>query len=499
MTVIPHTRTGAAAPRLTIVGLVLVAIALVLYERMLATSDQPTLGVIWGALAFTCYAAGLTLVVGERYGAGLGLAAWKIGPWTILWYGVVFGVTTVTWSRPQNGVPAEIILSSVLRALWLVAGGVTAWAVGYLAGPGRLIRGVATRALFSLRRHVTDEVRSGSAPYFLYAIGVVARLASTATTGRFGYVGDASSAFSSAGSFGGVLGALSLCAPLAVSAAAFQVFREGRRNARVTLAVLFTIELAFGLAAGGKQNFVIAVLAVVIPFCAAGRRMPKAAIVLTGLVFLMIVIPFNQAYRDVARQGTVTLTPRQAFTAAPGILKQTVTEDDTLTALPNSVSYLAQRVRDIDNVAIIVQRTPSQISFRSPLQLVEDPVAGVVPRAIWSGKPIEDSGYQFSQEFFDIPSTTYTSTSDTLVGGLYWYGGWIPMLAGMFVVGCAVRLLDDVIDVRSSPHCSFLILLLFPSLVRGEYDWQAIITSLPATLFVWLIAVFLIFRRRRQA
>jgi hypothetical protein len=353
--------------------------------------------------------------------------------------------------------------------------------------------------LFALRRRVTDDVRSGSAPWLLYAIGVTARLASTTTTGRFGYVGDVSSAFSSAGSFGGILGALSLCAPLAVSAAAFQVFREGRHEARATLAVLFAFELAFGLAAGGKQNFVIAVLAVIIPFCATGRRLPKAVLALIGLIFLMVVIPFNHAYRGVARQGTVTLTPRQAFTAAPSILKQTVTEDNTLTALPNSVSYLAQRVRDIDNVAIIVQRTPSQINFRSPVQLVEDPAAGVVPRAIWSGKPIADSGYQFSQEFFDIPSTTYTSTSDTLVGGLYWYGGWIPMLAGMFVVGWAVRLLDDVIDVRSSPHGSFLVLLLFPSLVRGEYDWQSIITSLPATLFVWLVAVFIIFRRRQQA
>lgn len=499
MTALPHARAGAAAPRMTIVGLVLVAMAIVLFGRMLATSDQPALGVIWGGLAFACYAAGLTLVVGERYGAGLGLGVWKIGPWTMLWYGVVFGITTVTWSRPQNGVPTEIVLSSVLRALWLVAAGVTAWAAGYLAGPGRLIRRAGTRTLFALRRRVTDDVRSGSAPWLLYAIGVTARLASTTTTGRFGYVGDVSSAFSSAGSFGGILGALSLCAPLAVSAAAFQVFREGRHEARATLAVLFAFELAFGLAAGGKQNFVIAVLAVIIPFCATGRRLPKAVLALIGLIFLMVVIPFNHAYRGVARQGTVTLTPRQAFTAAPSILKQTVTEDNTLTALPNSVSYLAQRVRDIDNVAIIVQRTPSQINFRSPVQLVEDPAAGVVPRAIWSGKPIADSGYQFSQEFFDIPSTTYTSTSDTLVGGLYWYGGWIPMLAGMFVVGWAVRLLDDVIDVRSSPHGSFLVLLLFPSLVRGEYDWQSIITSLPATLFVWLVAVFIIFRRRQQA
>jgi hypothetical protein len=498
MTAPPRVRAIAAgAPRLVIVGLILVAGALILFDCMLATSDRPTLGVIWGGLAFACYAAGLMCVLGERYGAGLGLAGWKIGPWTLLWYSVAFGVTTVTWSRPQNGVPTEIILSSVLRALWLVAGGVTAWAAGYLAGPGRLIRRAATRALSALCRRLADEVRSRSAPWLLYAIGVAARLAGTATTGRFGYVGDVSGAFSAASSFGGVLGALSLCAPLAVSAAAFQVFREGRRNAWITLVVLFLVELAFGAAAGGKQNFVIAVLAVVIPFCASGRRMPKTALIVTGLIFLVVVIPFNQAYRDVARQGTVTLTPRQAIAAAPSIFEQTVTNDDSLMALPNSISYFAQRIRDIDNVAIIVQRTPGQISFQSPIQLVEDPIAGIVPRAIWPSKPIADGGYEFSQEFFDLPSTTYTSSSDTLVGGLYWYGGWIPVIAGMFLVGCGVRLLDDVVDVQLSPQGSFLVLLLFPSLVRGEYDWQSIITSLPATMFVWLVALFVIFRRRR--
>jgi hypothetical protein len=205
---------------------------------------------------------------------------------------------------------------------------------------------------------------------------------------------------------------------------------------------------------------------------------------------------FNQAYRGVARQGTIALTPRQAFAAAPSVLKQTLTDDDTLRILPNSVSYLAQRIRDIDNVAIIVQRTSGQVSFNNPFQLVEDPAAGVVPRAIWAGKPIADTGYQFSQEFFDLPATDYTSSADTLVGGLYWYGGWIPVLAGMFVVGCGVRLLDDVIDVRVSPQGSFLVLLLFPSLVRGEYDWQAIITGLPAMLFVWLATVTVIFGRR---
>jgi hypothetical protein len=488
-----------AFPRRVIAGFVLVALALVLLGETLGTSDRPTVAVVWGGLSFAAYALGLMCLIGPGRPADLGLARWKIGPWMLLWYSVIFGVATVTWSQPQVGTASEIAVSSVLRALWLVAVGVSAWAIGYCVGPGRAIRSRAARVLSAIRRRFATEVRSPTAPWLLYVIGMMARLANALTTGRLGYVGDVSSAYSTATGYGGILGALSLCAPLAVAAAAIQVFRERLPGARITLAVLFLVELAFGAAAGGKQNFVIAILGVIIPFCAARRRMPKVALIVLILLFIAVVVPFNQAYRDAARQGSTALTESQAVAAAPGILRQTVAGHSVITVLPNSVDYLAQRVRDIDPVAIIVQRTPGQIKFQSPFQLIEGPVAGFVPRALWPGKPIMATGYKFSQEFIGLPSTTYTSTADTIVGGLYWYGGWVPVLVCMSLFGCAVRLLDDVIDVHANPLGIFLVLLLFPSLVRSEYDWQSILAGIPTSILVWLFSLSVIFGARRHA
>jgi hypothetical protein len=482
-------------PRFAIVGFTFAATAVVLLDETLATSDRPTVAVVWGGVALAAYAASLLCLTEAGQRAGLGLAHWKFGPWILLWYGVVFGITTVTWGQPQTtGIAAEIAVSNVLRALWLVGVGMTAWALGYWIGPGQATRGLAARVMGTLRRRFAAEVRSPAAPWILYAIGFAARLASTATTGRLGYVGDASAAVSTASGYGGILGALTLCAPLGVAAAALLVFRERLPGARITLAVLFVIELAFGAAAGGKESFVIAVLAVAIPFSAAHRRLPKATLIASILIFLVVVVPFNQAYRGAVRQGSVTLTPRQAVSAAPGILRQAVTGHSVDTILPDSVDYLAQRIREIDSPAVILQRTPEQIGFLSPVQLVEGPIAGMTPRAIWPGKPIGVTGYQFSQEYFGLPSTVYTSTADTAFGGLYWHGGWIPVVVGMFLLGCGVRLLDDVLDVRVNPHAIFLVLLLFPSLVGGEEDWQSILASIPATMCVWLLAVALTFR-----
>jgi len=152
----------------------------------------------------------------------------------------------------------------------------------------------------------------------------------------------------------------------------------------------------------------------------------------------------------------------------------------------------------IDNAAIIMQRTPAQVGFVSPVQLVTAPIAAVIPRAIWPGKPIMNSGYDFSQTYYELPATVYTSSAIPPVGDLYMHGGWVPVVVGMFLLGCGVRILDDVMDVYGSPQCVFLFLLLFPSLVLQEDNWTAILAGLPGTLLIWLFATYLTFRKRER-
>lgn len=471
------------------------AAAIELLGQTLALSDQPTRAVIFGGLSLAAWAAALLCLVGGSQGAGVGLIRWRLGSWTLVWYAVAFGIATVSWSRPQTGLPAQIAVSDVLRALWLVAVGMTIWAIGYLVGPGQWMRGCAVRTVGALDRRFAPEVRS-RAPWILYAIGIAARLASTATTGRFGYSGDVSSVVTTASGYGQILTGLSLCAPLAVAAAALQVYRERLASARITLIVLFLSELAFGAAAGGKESFVITVLAVAIPFCTSRRRLPRVALMILAVIFLIAVIPFNKAYRSAVRSGSGTLSPSEAISAAPEIFHQTVINQNVATVVPDSFGYLLQRIREIDSPAIIMQRTPGQVAFLSPIQLVEAPAEGIVPRAIWPGKPIMVMGYQVSQEYYGLPSTVLTSSAITPIGDLYWHGGWVPVIAGMFVLGCVVRLLDEVFDVRSNPHAIAFVLLLFPALVMNEVDWVTLLSGIPSTVVIWLLAVALTFRTR---
>jgi hypothetical protein len=484
-------------PGWAIASLLLFAAAAALFSEELATSVVPTRSVIWGSLALAAYITGLLCLLGARQ-ANLGLATWKFGAWILLWYGLTFGLATVMWSKPQPSPSDQIAVSSVLRALWLLAVGMTAWVIGYLAGPGQPLRRVAGRGMAVVGGRRLGIVRSLLTPWLLYLIGVAARIASSATTGQFGYVGDPASALSSATGYGQILSDLSLLCPLAISAAALQVYRERLSSARITLAVLFVVECAFGAAAGGKQSFVIAILAAVIPMSAARYRLPKLAVIIGILIFLVIVIPFNQAYRTAVRGGPATLSTSQAIDVAPTILRQTLTSQSLLTVIPSSVTYLLQRVQEIEGPAIILQRTPGQIPFNSPAQLMKAPVVDMIPRAIWPGKPILSPGYEFGEQYFGIPSTNYTAVAISPIGDLYRYGGWVPVIAGMFIFGCGIRLLDDVFDIRANPHAIFLIVLFFPVLVKGEDDWVGILAGIPATIVIWLLAVALTFRPRRS-
>jgi hypothetical protein len=209
--------------RSVIFGLALFAASVLLLGLTLASLVQPTRAVVWGGLGLGAFAAGLLCLVGVRQRRGLGLTTWKIGPWTLVWYGATFGIATVSWSQQQTGVAAEITVESVLRALWLVAVGTSFWALGYAVGPGRYICRCADRGLAHLSYGCGPTVRSPAAPWILYSIGLAARITAAVTSGRLGYVGDASAAVSTATGYAQVLSVISLCAPLAVAAAAIQV------------------------------------------------------------------------------------------------------------------------------------------------------------------------------------------------------------------------------------------------------------------------------------
>jgi hypothetical protein len=479
-----------------IAGTILFAGASVLLFQALWVSDRPTQAVVWGGIALAFYAFGILCIIGALNRDGPGLSRWRFGPWILIWYALTYGLATITWRQPQIGTTAAIIaLPSVLRALWLVAVGMTAWAFGYFVGPGIPARSIAAKGVAKVSHNFSFSVRSPAAPWILYAIGTAARVASAATTGRFDYIGNVVSAVNSTSGYGQILSTLSYCAPLGIAAAALQVFRERVPSAWKTLGILFLVELGVAAISGLKITFLDAVLAIIIPYSTTRGRLPLATLMTSALVFIIVVTPFEAAYRGTVGGSATRSTSFRVIQNVPEVLKQTLDGDSILNTIPTSIDYMLKRIQEIDSSAIIIQRTPGQVGYANAAQLVEVPLEGFVPRAIWRDKPIQDQMYQVSQEYYEEPSAVFTAAGITPVGDLYRFGGWIPVIVGMLFLGCVVRLLDDVLDARKNPQVIFLMLLLYPSVVVAESGWVAIFSGIPMTIGVWLFSVVVTFRR----
>lgn len=190
------------------------------------------------------------------------------------------------------------------------------------------------------------------------------------------------------------------------------------------------------------------------------------------------------------------LSTQQAVAAAPAIAGQVLASGFSPSVLGQSATYLAQRIRTIDSPAIIMQRTPGQIPYSNPGQLAVSPVINLVPRILWPGKPVLNVGYQMSQEYYQLPPQVYTSSAITPEGDLYRHGGWVVLIAGMFLLGCAARVVDEVADLRRSMHGTFLVILLFPGIVQAGDDFATLLAGIPGVALLWYVAVALSFRRR---
>lgn len=484
-----------ATPSGLIVGLLLVAAAAAL--AAVAVSATAVNGqIVWGAIALGAFCTGLLLLMAalDGYG-GLGLDTWRIGPWSLAWGALTFGLATISWVGPQTGVSAEVLPGSVLGALWLIAVAMALFTIGYCAGPRRLAGSLASRATRTLTTRFTDDIRGSAVPWFLSGVGVAGQAASVVVTGRLGYVGSVATYATSASGYAQYLALLGECLPLAVAAAAMRAYRTRRLGAWLTLAIIFIAAIIAGAIAGSKTSFIVAVLAVMIPRTVIRRRFPVGLLVVAIAFFLLVIIPFNEVYRTSAR-GAVTLTTSEAVAAAPAIAGQVLASDFSPSVLGQSASYLAQRIRTIDSPAIIMQRTPSQIPYSNPGQLAVSPFLDVIPRALWPGKPILDAGYEMSQEYYQLPPQVYTSSNITPQGDLYRHGGWLILILGMFLVGCGARIIDEVADLRRSIHGTFLILLLFPSLVLAGSDFAGLAAGIPGTVVLWFAVVTLSFTRR---
>lgn len=461
-------------------------------QRAIAQDERTRL--LFGIVSLiSVFLGALKLVTSIRHNVD-GIAHWRVGPWYLLWGTFAFGVASLTWLGSSPDQDRQIELSSVTSALLLLEVAVLVWTFAYLMGPPQAIIDAAANGLRFLWSGTTTSIRGGAMPIVLYGFGSMARLAAYLTSGRFGYVGDPSAAVSQAGPYTHMLDLLSTTATFGIAGAAYRSYSNKSLANSATLWTIASIEFAVGALSGTKESFIVCIIAILVPFGARRGRISIRVITVGAVLLLGIIVPFNTAYRSQVRRSSSTLTTSAAFEAAPDTFSSIVDNWTSNTVLDSTESLL-YRIRLVDNVAIIMQLTPSTIEFRSPVEYASAPLIGAIPRAIWPNKPIDTTGYTFSQEYYGHGSTLYTSAATTAPGDLYRHGGWLTLVIGMALLGLFCRLFDTLIQPETNARAIYFLIAFLPMLVKSETDISGMIMNIPSSIIIATIGAHLVFRR----
>jgi len=482
-----RTTDGTATGRVVIPWVL--SVAAVLFWAASEWSTTTVQQVALSSLSLTAVSWGGAILIADRKVPHQSLL--RLGPWMLAYGGITFGLASVTaWLSPESVSP-QVQFDAFRAAHALVIFGFIAFILGYLftprAGLHRLIDSGLSRV------HRWDEGQGLSLPSALltYLLGLGALILGAVLSGNYGYLGDATVTSASDVSWYtqvlAILGSLRGFAILALWVAAFQ------RTAltRLLWAVAVTaVDLTAGLFSGTKEAPIVTLIAIVLAYIYVKRRLPLLGLIAIGSGFTLVLSPLVTSLRSVLR-GHDSLTLQDALPAvSSGLLQAKVGAGDDL--------WLAlSRFRLIDNMAIINQKTPSEIPFQPVWDLATQALSGFIPRAIWPTKPVSIEGLLFYHEYYG--GTTYSSSALTIPGSLYMFGGIIVLVVGMVLFGMLTRSLDDGMRASDSRTGLLLLLALFTPFIKMELSAPSLLASLPGVGIGWLLASWLLYHPAQKS
>ena len=423
-----------------------------------------------------------TLVFATRHtGMRRALGEGKLGAWGPIGFAVLFGLASLTWVGPQVGIAAAISPESVVRALQLLLFAQLTWMFGYTVGPGSTaaawVGGPLARYLGKTQRGLRPNTM-----WVLFGVSVVGQVLRV-LTGNFGYLQNVSVAVTKGVAYGQILSLMTAMCLYAVVADAYHYFKRTILS-KFALVVIAVFPILAGMLSGNKEPVLMVGIAFVLAYAAALQRFPVRVVAAGVVVFVVVVFPFVTLYRSDVRKGGLDFGG--AVQTAPDVLETLSTDGD----LGASTRLFRLRLREVDNVAVIVQRTPEQIDYRPLSEFAKAPLVGLLPRAIWPGKPVIASGYDFSQEYYGLPSNAYTSSAVTQQGDLYRHGGVAVLLIGTLMIGMTTKLFDSIMRPEVDYRYLFYVLAFFAPLVKMELDVVSLLVTVPAFLVGPTVAIW---------
>lgn len=198
----------------------------------------------------------------------------------------------------------------------------------------------------------------------------------------------------------------------------------------VTLSVMTGGVLYFTLGGKGLAFTLLAMPA--LAYYEVKRKVPVKTVLVMVLLFVFIIIPMYNTFREVDRHLDVTRRVDRTLEMA-----SKWNSDKYLDA---SIFAFLKRMSIVTSVAAIVSDTGRWVDYRYGETLILAPIGLLIPRFLWPDKPNIAIGQEFGETFrLTNAVDRETSIACSMVGDFYWNFSLPGVVVGMWLLGMGYR------------------------------------------------------------
>jgi hypothetical protein len=226
---------------------------------------------------------------------------------------------------------------------------------------------------------------------------------------------------------------------LILALVAIRVFR--REWSRRLLFTILGFEIVFAFTSGFMKPLLWIVAVLSLSALAAGLQLRRYARYLIPLaIACILIVPVSQGIRySVLLHGFDNSSPSAVMNSTWLVVEDTW-QMGTSAQWDSFLGYVGGRLGFVAYMpGLVMSRTPSMIPHLGIERFLETPLY-LLPRAIWTEKPVLTRSQWFSVNYLDMPPDTPSGTALTIFGESYLFSGWFTTVFGLFCLGLLLAL-----------------------------------------------------------
>lgn len=341
--------------------------------------------------------------------------------------------------------------------------------VGYRMKLGnKFFNFLTNNAIIKKSFFIRSDILSVKVVIFLLLISIVSRIIQI-QFGMYGYAGDFESR-EIYGSIWNILYMIGTLGTLVLIVSSLNYFSKGDK--KLLFIISFITELGFGLLSGMKSEIMMPFFIIGFTYYIANKKFNKAIIsfaVVSIIIAYIIVEPFRILRMTDKRFSSDPITIISTLVDGYEMNKRTKLVDQSFDAIMLQflvrLEYTITAARSIQYEDQVGLDTRAQ-DFRERLLTV--PLQAYIPRAIWSDKPLEDSGKWYSVYVWGSVETSSVAYSP--IGFAYFAGGVIPLVIIFILIGILQKTLFNFLKAGSGGIIIYFGLLLSVVLIDSKVN-----------------------------